>query len=99
MQTADQQFLTLVQITDSHLFATEDGSLSGMNCQQSFAAVLEHIRQQQPVLDGILCTGDLVQDGSAEAYRRFFRDVSTLRAPQLWLAGNHDEYASMHLAI
>lgn len=101
-ETEEEQskpMLTLVQITDSHLFASEEETLSGMNCQQSFAAVLEHIRHHHPALDGVLCTGDLVQDASVDGYQRFFRQVADLQAPQLWLAGNHDDRVNMKLAV
>ena len=91
--------LNVVQVTDSHLFASEDATLVGMNCHESFESVLEMIRQQQDSLDCVLCTGDLVQDASAEGYRRFYRHVETLGAPQLWIPGNHDENVNMKLAV
>lgn len=95
----NEQTLRLVQVTDSHLFAGEESTLVGMNCQQSFAEVLKLVRHNNPQLDCILCTGDLVQDASVEGYQRFFREVGELQAPQLWLAGNHDESIHMKQAV
>lgn len=91
--------LTLVQVTDSHLFANEDGKLAGMNCQEGLDAVLATIREQHAQVDCVLCTGDLVQDGSLVAYRRFYERVASLQAPQLWTPGNHDVTAAMLAAL
>lgn len=91
--------LNLVQVTDSHLFAREEEKLVGMNCQEGLDAVLAMIRERQVQPDCILCTGDLVQDGSEAGYRRFYERVASLGAPQLWTPGNHDENAGMMAAL
>ena len=95
----DNAELTLVQVTDSHLFADEDGKLAGMNCQAGLDAVLARIREQHVQVDCVLCTGDLAQDGSVTAYRRFYERVVSLQAPQLWTPGNHDVMAGMLNAL
>lgn len=80
----------VVQISDSHLFASPEGKLLGLNTEFSLGKVIERVRAEQPVIDAVLATGDLSQDGSLEAYRRFHGHINTLKAPNYWLQGNHD---------
>ena len=82
--------LQLLQFTDTHLFADASGALLGVNTEQSLQAVLNLARQQHWPPDLILTTGDLVHDGSAQAYARFLRHFSDLGAPVYSLPGNHD---------
>lgn len=90
----------LLQITDTHLFADEEGALLGINTLQSYHAVLDaivaeqQIAEQQPV-DLIVATGDLAQDHSLEAYDRFADGISRLDSPCVWLPGNHDFQPAM----
>ena len=51
-----------VQITDLHLFAGSEGSLVGLNTEQSLEAVKEEVRANDLPADLILATGDLVHD-------------------------------------
>ncbi len=92
MQTVPLQ---LVQLTDSHLFAEEDGRLLGMATADSLARVIELLRSERPAADLLLATGDLSQDGSVEAYQRFADMTAGLARDERWCAGNHDEPASM----
>ncbi len=85
------QDLVLVQITDSHLFGSEHGCLLGVNTFASLQAVVEQVARQQPVIDLLLATGDISQDGSSQSYLHFLQQISALPAPMLWLPGNHDE--------
>ena len=88
----------LVQLSDSHLFAEEDGKLLGMDTRDSLAKVIERVQTEQPQIDLILASGDLSQDGSLASYRRF-RDLSAqLNAPTRWFPGNHDELPAMQQA-
>lgn len=85
----------LLQITDSHLFAEQEGTLLGMNTAASLAQVMERVMAEQPHVDLMLATGDLSQDGTLESYRRFQAMTAAIEAPHRWLAGNHDEAAVM----
>lgn len=87
--------ITLVQITDTHLFANDDGSLLSVNTADSFLAVVEAIRAQQTEFDAILATGDISQDHSAESYHRFTRGIQPLEKICFWLPGNHDYKPNM----
>lgn len=89
--TSAHSYKTLVQLTDSHLFADLNGGMSGVNTQDSLKQVIDQVRVEQDTIDLLLCTGDISQDGSPASYIRFAEMVSTLNAPMRWLAGNHDE--------
>lgn len=89
----------LVQITDSHLFCDRDRIFDGLNTFETLKDVVELIRQQQQDIDYLLCTGDLTQDSSIEAYNSFQEAVGVLDAPQLWIPGNHDIRSQMQHAL
>lgn len=84
------QPLRVIQLSDSHLFADEQGKLLGLNTEFSLSKVLELIRQQQPSIDLVLATGDLSQDGTPASYLRFHQHMQSFSAPVYWLPGNHD---------
>lgn len=92
--TTDDPVL-LVQLTDSHLFADEDGSLLGLKTADSLQQVIDLVRAEQPRIDLLLATGDLSQDTTVEAYERFRSMTDTLSACARWLPGNHDELPPM----
>lgn len=83
----NQPFL-LAQITDSHLLAQTTAQLRGCNPWQSFTAVVKEAMQCQP--DGLLLTGDLAEQGEAEAYEHLVDSIKPLQLPIYWLPGNHD---------
>jgi Icc protein len=82
--------LRVVQISDSHLFATTEGCLLGLNTEESLTLVLAKVAQEQPSIDVILATGDIAQDASEVAYTRFQQHLAQFNAPSYWLQGNHD---------
>ncbi|MBD1585226.1 3',5'-cyclic-AMP phosphodiesterase [Pseudomonas typographi] len=92
--TPDDSVL-LLQLTDSHLFAEEDGTLHGMNTAASLEQVVRQALAELPAIDLLLATGDLSQDGTAASYQRFAQTTACIKAPKRWLAGNHDEPAVM----
>lgn len=94
-----QQTLNLVQITDSHLHASQEGTLLGMNTQDGLDRVLDRVAEERDRIDLILATGDIAQDGSVEAYRRFIARVDRFAAPLRWTAGNHDDRNNMCAAL
>lgn len=90
-----KNYRTVVQLTDSHLFAQLDGTLMGVKTQESLKCVLELVGAEQLQIDLLLCTGDISQDGTPASYQRFAAMTSTLEVPMRWLAGNHDEAAAL----
>ncbi|WP_235981339.1 3',5'-cyclic-AMP phosphodiesterase [Aquipseudomonas ullengensis] len=85
----------LVQLSDSHLFAEEDGKLLGMNTRDSLERVIEKVLVEQPQIDLMLATGDLSQDGSTASYQRFRQLTGALADQARWFPGNHDELPAM----
>jgi len=86
-----RQVIKALQITDTHLFADSQGSLLGLNTEQSLQAVISQIRAHRRATDLILATGDLVHDGTRAAYQRIFSHLGNFDQPVYCLAGNHDE--------
>jgi Icc protein len=72
------------------LFADSDSNLRGTVTLQSLRRVLQHIRASNWPADIVSVTGDLIQDDTAEAYRRFCAELKTLRLPVYCVPGNHD---------
>ena len=82
--------VTIAQVTDLHLFASDRQELLGLPTAQSFQAVLDRLMQLRSHLDLILLTGDLAQDGQAESYQRLQTWLKPLGIPTYLLPGNHD---------
>lgn len=97
LHTADRPLL-LVQLSDSHLFAEQDGKLLGMNTRDSLEKVIERVQAEHTGIDLVIASGDLSQDGSVASYQRFRELSARLNAPARWFPGNHDERPAMHEA-
>ncbi|KGK19019.1 3',5'-cyclic-AMP phosphodiesterase [Vibrio navarrensis] len=93
--TSDTSSIKLLQITDTHLFATDEGSLLSVKTLQSFQAVVEQVIQRQVAFDYVLATGDISQDHSAHSYQHFAKGIAPLQKPCFWLPGNHDYKPNM----
>ncbi|QIW16823.1 3',5'-cyclic-AMP phosphodiesterase [Pasteurellaceae bacterium RH1A] len=91
----EKSTISLLQLTDMHLFADSQGELLGVNTAQSFQAVLEAIGAEGGQFDALLATGDLIQDNNEAGYQRFAQMVKPLGLPTFWLQGNHDCPTSM----
>jgi Icc protein len=83
--------LRVLQITDTHLFGDADGRLVGMNTEASSLEVLERVLADFWPADLILATGDIVHDGSEQAYSRFKQRFERFDVPTLVIPGNHDK--------
>ena len=86
--------LKILQITDTHLYAETDGTLLGMNTQQTLDEVLK-LSGQCGQVDLILSTGDLVHDASEAGYKRFQSIMEKAGVPVYCMPGNHDIPAAM----
>ncbi len=92
----NSQSITLLQITDTHLFSAPNGCLLSVNTLDSFHAVVKEITHRQTVFDAIIATGDISQDHSKHSYQRFEQGIRCLEKPCYWLPGNHDYKPEMH---
>lgn len=82
--------IKLLQITDTHLFVDDDGSLLGVNTTESFSAVVNAILEKPIDFEAILATGDISQDHTLESYQKFIEGIKPLDKTCFWLPGNHD---------
>lgn len=81
--------LTVLQLSDIHLFADPQQCLHEQLVEQNLQEMIAHI-QQYETIDMILLTGDLTDQGSALAYQRLVDYFSPLAATIVALPGNHD---------
>ncbi len=87
--------VTLVQITDTHLFSDEKGELLGVNTLDSFTAVVNDVLAKSLNYHAVIMTGDVSQDHTDASYARFEHGITPLTKPCFWLPGNHDYQPSM----
>lgn len=92
----DPNRISVLQLTDSHLFTEESTSLLGVCTANSFKAVLSSILNQENYFDFIIMTGDISQDYSFGSYQRFAHMISVLKAPVFFVPGNHDDGPLMY---
>lgn len=88
--------LRALQLTDTHLYADPEGSLLGVNTEETLSAVVDSFRQHGWPIDLLLATGDLVHDSSPSGYARIGRLLDGFGVPVYSLPGNHDIPAIMH---
>ncbi|MCP4994130.1 MAG: 3',5'-cyclic-AMP phosphodiesterase, partial [Gammaproteobacteria bacterium] len=82
--------LSIVQVTDSHLYADPEGKLVGVNTQESFNQTIQLIQDIISPVDFILATGDLVHDASVDGYTRMKTQLEQFGVPVYCIPGNHD---------
>ncbi|WP_150299592.1 3',5'-cyclic-AMP phosphodiesterase [Pseudomonas profundi] len=89
--TTEAGYVSIVQLTDSHLFADHSARLLGLDTFASLNAVIDQVLDEVDQMDLVLATGDITQDGSEGGYQRFMDAVKGLPAECRWLPGNHDD--------
>ncbi|MGI5309002.1 metallophosphoesterase [Rheinheimera sp. WS51] len=85
----------LVQISDCHLLASPDDYYQGIQPAKHLQAIVDELTLAEP--DGIILTGDLVQQASALAYQLLADIMAPLSCPIFCLPGNHDDLAQLAL--
>ncbi|MCL9781499.1 3',5'-cyclic-AMP phosphodiesterase [Vibrio sp. S4M6] len=95
LRSAHQSSIKLLQITDTHLFASSKDSLLSVNTGRSFQAVIDAVAQEGFDFDAIISTGDISQDHTEGSYQKFVSGIAKLKQPCFWLPGNHDEKTAM----
>ncbi len=91
--------LIIAQITDTHLLASAEGKLLGLQTQDSLAVVIEEVKNLVPQPHCVLLTGDLSQDETLASYERLHQQLTKLNLPAYWLPGNHDQPHLMEKAL
>lgn len=88
--SADAKSITVLQLSDLHLFAESDQNLLGLNTNLTFDLILEAVQALPSPPDVILLTGDLAQDESAATYQVLQKKFSDFSMPIYAIPGNHD---------
>lgn len=92
--------VTLLQLTDPHLFEDESRELYGGNTASTFRAALEKGLATVPgPLDAILVTGDIAEDGRRATYERFQSIMGPLGVPVMCIPGNHEDPATLSAVL
>jgi 3',5'-cyclic-AMP phosphodiesterase len=87
-----QKPLRLLQISDTHLHATTDSRMRGVNTYNTFRAVIDEAQRHKDwPADAVLVSGDIVQDESRAGYELFRCEMEQLGVRVLCLPGNHDD--------
>lgn len=92
------QSVRLIQFTDTHLSGDPSASLRGVECLPALQAAIADAAHRYPRPDGLLLTGDLVQDDPA-GYRWIRHVFGNCAVPVMCLAGNHDLPEQMRAAL
>jgi 3',5'-cyclic AMP phosphodiesterase CpdA len=93
---------TILQISDTHIVpegALVSGRLDTADALARIVARVASIRDQIAPIDGVLVSGDLSDDGSAESYARFKALIAPLNLPVHVIPGNHDAREPMRAAF
>jgi 3',5'-cyclic-AMP phosphodiesterase len=93
------QSFRFIQFSDTHLSGDASARLRGVECLPALRAAMADAAHRCHNPDGILLTGDLVQDDPA-GYRWIRQLFGTSRVPVMCLSGNHDlpEHMRVELA-
>ncbi|MEE4296850.1 MAG: metallophosphoesterase [Wenzhouxiangella sp.] len=82
------QPFTLLQLSDLHLSADLSAQYRGQNADANLESLLPACRLLAP--GGLILSGDVSEDGSAESYRRALHLTKDLAPLTGWIPGNHD---------
>lgn len=85
----------LAQITDCHLMPTADEFYQQIQPAKYLQAIVEQLCQEQP--DGVILSGDLVQNASPASYQLLADIFAPLTCPVFCLPGNHDDLQQLEM--
>ena len=95
---SNSRSIKLLQITDTHLLGNRDGLMRGVATYATLQAVQAHAKQRFANPQGVLLTGDLVQD-DADAYALIRDAFAQSPVPVYCIPGNHDLPEAMHATL
>jgi Icc protein len=87
--------LTIVQITDCHLFADPEESLRDIATRPRLRQVIADIRRRVADFDVLIVTGDTANDEAAETYEAFRDELDGWTERLRIVPGNHDDRAAL----
>lgn len=95
---SNSRSIKLLQITDTHLLGSRDGLMRGVATYATLQAVQAHALQHFANPQGVLLTGDLVQD-DADGYALIREAFEQSSVPVYCIPGNHDVPHAMRAAL
>ncbi len=91
--------MLIAQLTDTHVKIAGKLAYRTVDSAEKLRACVAHLAQLRPPPDVVLLTGDLVDMGNAEEYRRLREILAPLTMPLYVIPGNHDDRAVMRKAF
>lgn len=91
--------MRVIQFTDTHLLPDPGLKLHDVDTYDALRRSVETALRLKPSPDIIIVTGDIAEDGSIEAYRRFKTIFAAITIPVIAVPGNHDDPESMVTAF
>lgn len=91
--------IQIVQLTDLHLYKDPQALLAGVATWNTFSAVLEQVRREQPDVDYLILTGDLAQDETLETYLMLREALGDWLDRCRIIPGNHDDRSNLRKAF
>jgi 3',5'-cyclic-AMP phosphodiesterase len=96
IEARNHDCIRLIQITDTHIFESDDSAFDGFDTSASLQRVIEHIKLREEQADMVLLTGDLVHESFNLAYEKLKNQLHSLSMPVFCLPGNHDDPTLMY---
>lgn len=87
--------MIIAQISDLHVGRPGELAYGRFDTAQRLVRCIEHLLERRPAPDVVLATGDLVDTGSEEEYRRLRALLAPLGMPLYLIPGNHDDRAAL----
>ncbi|MBS83247.1 MAG: hypothetical protein CMD65_03835 [Gammaproteobacteria bacterium] len=87
--------INLIQITDLHLTKSKSTIIQGINTYRSAQNIIKEIENKYNKLDGLILTGDLVDDQTDIGYQNLKKLLANIKCPIYLIPGNHDSPSAM----
>ncbi len=91
--------MLIAQITDTHIKPEGELAYGRVDTAPYLARAVDHLLALKPRPDVVLATGDLVDGGRLEEYRRLRELLAPLTMPFYLIPGNHDERGALAAAF
>src|SRR2546422_160764 len=91
--------MIMAQITDTHIRPEGVLAYRRVDTAPYLSRAVEHLTRLRPRPDVVLATGDLVDAGTAEEYRRLHGLLAPLPMPVYLIPGNHDNRDALRAAF